>query len=118
MRKRKNDRRLLGMWKSDRRRTFEHFVPRPDATPDAVRKLRALFGKLVVRWTRTMCYSQFDGHESSDPYEVVASDSKSVVIRSVDSLSNENRLTQIHFEGRHYWICLGGMREFFKRIET
>jgi hypothetical protein len=116
MPKRKIDRRLLGTWKSDRRKTFKHFPPRPGAKPEAVRKLRAIFGKLVVRWTRSRCYSEFEGQLESRPYEVVASDSESVVVRCFVSWLKEDRLRQIHFEGDYYWLWAWGIREYFRRI--
>jgi hypothetical protein len=86
------DPRLLGTWRSDRRKTFRHFAPRPGATPAGVRRLRALFGKLVVRWTRTRYVSELNGARQSAPYEVVASDPGTVVVRCFDPLSNSDRL--------------------------
>ena len=112
-----SDARLLGTWQSDRRKTFRHFVPRPGATPEGVRKLRALFGKLVMRWTPTKCFSEFDGSRESVPYKVVASDAESVVVRCFDLLSKTYRLQQLHFEGEHYWLWAWGLREYFKRVK-
>jgi len=111
------DRRLLGTWRSDRRKTFRHFVPRPGATPAAVRRLRAMFGRLVVRWTPARCHSELDGHWVSTPYEVVASDPECVVVRCYDPLTKDYRLRQLHFDGDHYWVWAWGLREFFKRVE-
>jgi hypothetical protein len=113
------DRRLLGTWKSDKRKTFRHFVPRPGAKPEGVRKLKTLFGKLVVRWTPTKCHTELDGCRESYSYELVDKDQDSVVLRCPDPLSKNERLVQIHFEGDHYWLLTWGniMREYFRRIK-
>ena len=114
------DRRLLGAWKSDRLRTFKGFTPSPDASAEAVDKLKAIFGKLVVRWEPRAFHTDLDGIKESTAYEIVASDSESVVIRFFDAFFQEQRLKQIYFEGDHYWIwTLGcGMREYFKRVRS
>jgi hypothetical protein len=113
------DRRLLGTWKSDRRRTFRHFRPKAGCSPASFRKFRALFGKLVIRWGHGKSYAELDGHRSVTAYEVVASDSRSVVIRYFDSLAGEDRLRQIHFDGEYYWIALGGgLCEYFRRMQV
>jgi hypothetical protein len=112
------DRRLLGTWKSDRRRTFKEFVPKPGCPPARLRELKALFGKLVIRWGYRKYHTELDGHKESGDYEVIAKDSVSVVIRYFDELSQEDRLRQIHFEGKYYWITVGGnLREFFRNVK-
>src|SRR5271165_2390862 len=90
------DRRLLGSWKSDRRRTFMYFRPKPGCSPKALRRLKAMFGRLVVRWGRGKYYDDFDGHRKSYDYEVVARDAFSVVVRYYDSLMKKLRLRQIN----------------------
>jgi hypothetical protein len=112
----KVDRRLLGTWRSDRRRTFQFYKPGPQSTPKGQRKFKSIFGKLIVRWTARRCYfefdgTRFDGERWSQPYEVVASDETSVIIRSGGILS------QIHFDGDYYWIAVQGfLCEYFRRI--
>jgi hypothetical protein len=114
----KTDRRLLGTWQSDRRRTFRHFKPKPGCSPHALRKLKGLFGKLVVRWGRGVYVTELDGHQTSVRYEVVATDAESVVVRFRDELSGSDQLQQIHFAGDYYWIALtgGAIFEFFRRV--
>jgi hypothetical protein len=108
----KVDRRLLGTWQSDRGRTFRFYKPGPRSTVKGQRKLKSLFGKLIVRWTPRRCHLELDGTRWAEPYEVIASDETSVIIRS------EAALTQIHFEGNYYWIGLHGMLcEYFRRID-
>lgn len=114
----KTDRRLLGTWRSDRRRTFRHFKPKAGCPPKSLRKLKALFGKLVVKWGRGVCYTELVGHRESTRYDVVASDTASVVVRLRDELSGEDRLHHIHFDGDYYWVALSGgsICEFFRRV--
>jgi hypothetical protein len=112
----KTDRRLQGTWRSDRRRTFRFYKPGPRSTVEGQRKFRSIFGKLIVRWTARRCHlewdgTRFDGERSSQPYEVVASDETSVIVRS------GGVLRQIHFDGDYYWIAIdGGLCEYFRRI--
>lgn len=114
----KSDRRLVGIWRSDRRRTFRHFKPKANCPPQSLRKFKAMFGKLVVRWGRSICYTDLDGHRVSARYEVVASDSVSVIVRLRDTTGGEDRLQQIHFDGNFYWVALSGgnICEFFRRV--
>ena len=116
----KVDRRLLGTWKSDRRRTFQNFKPRRACSPQALRRLKAMFGKLVIRYGPKRYYTDFNGRRDWGAYKVVATDSQSVVIRYHDTLSGEDRLTHIHFDGDFYWIAVaivnGTLREFFRRV--
>jgi hypothetical protein len=110
----KADRRLLGTWRSDRRRTLQHYKPGPKSTPRRWWKFRSIFGKLTVRWTARRWYSDFEGSRTSAPYEVVASDETSVVVRGVDS----KELVHIHFEGDYYWMAKHGTHcEYFKRVK-
>ena len=110
------DRRLVGIWKSDKRMTLRYFSPPYGGTPKGVWLLRSLFGKLIVRWTRSCVYTDLEGFKSKETYEVVASGAESVVIRSFDELAQDDRLEQIHFEGKYYWVWAGTTREFFKRM--
>src|SRR5262245_50405253 len=88
----KFDRRLLGTWKSDRQRTFRHFVPGSGATPEGIHKFKALFGKMTIRWGYRHYHTDLDGSKKSQPYEFVARDSESVFIRHFDSLSQDFNL--------------------------
>jgi hypothetical protein len=113
----KLDRRLLGTWQSDRRRTFRHFKPKAGTTPGHLRKLKALFGKLVIRWGRGRYDTELDGHRDSGNYEVIGGDVESVVVRYRDALTGQDRITQIHFAGDHYWLSInGGLIEWFRRV--
>jgi len=113
----KYDRRLIGTWKSDRRRTFRNWKWSSTATPKRIRFLKSLFGKLIIRWTRTRYYAELDGYRSVEKYDVVARDDDSVVIRARD-WTGEQKLTQIHFEGEDwYWVPAGVFQEWFRRIK-
>jgi len=112
----KTDRRLLGTWRSDRRRTVKEwrFLPR---TPQRIRKrLAAIFGHLALRYTRRRLYSDYRGDRQTHEYEVLASDAESVAIIYRDLSEREWKILHIHFEGRWYWISLGPQREFFRRV--
>jgi hypothetical protein len=111
------DRRLWGTWRSDRRRTFQFFKPKSGAKPATVRKLKSLFGKMTVRWTARRCHIELNGQSWSEPYEVVAKDANSVVVR-VRGIGDALELAQIHFEGDYYWVAtILPMNEYFRRID-
>jgi hypothetical protein len=116
-RKVKTDRRLLGTSKSDRRLTFKHFTPSPTSTPAELRRFKAIFGKMLVRWGTRYVYVQLGESNWKDTYEIVAQDSVSVVVRSFNDVLNEDRLSQIFFEEDCYWFWTPwNMREFFRRV--
>lgn len=111
------DSRLIGTWKSDRRRTFRNWQPKSGADPKAVLKFKSLFGKMTVRWGREKYHSELGSYRETANYEIVGRDSNSVVIRSWDTIYQEYRLVQIHFEEDCYFIALGaGLSETFRRI--
>ena len=115
----KSDPRLLGTWKSDRRLTFKHYTPSYKTTPAKLKKFKSIFGKLIVRWGRQYVYTDYEGMKSKDNYEILGSDSVSVVIRADNDVLNEQRIQQIFFEGDDcYWFWTPwGMREFFRRVK-
>src|SRR4051812_41956407 len=112
------DTRLIGIWRSDARRTLKELVARRDITLPQRRGLSRLFGKLELRFTKNRCFSMLDGRTVSTPYTVLAKDSSSVATLSPDSLTGELGISHIHFEGARFWIHVGtgAFREFFKRL--
>ncbi len=114
----KFDRRLIGGWQSDRRRTFRHFKPKMGCPPQSFRKLKAMFGKLVIRWGRGRCHTELDGYCDSVAYEVIARDTSSVVIHYRDCVTETDTIQHIHFEENYYWIAVSGsLIEWFRRVE-
>jgi hypothetical protein len=111
------DRRLIGTWKSDRRRTFAFWKPGAGYKVENVPKLKALFGKLTIRWGRGKFHTEYKGYRETCPYEIVARDSDSVVIRCWCSIFEEYRVRQIHFDGDYYYVAVGpGLIEHFRQI--
>ncbi len=117
--------RLLGTWKSDRRRTFRNWKPSAQATPAQTRKFKSLFGRLTIRWTSKRGYSSFDNvFDKGEPYAVVACDDDSLVIRTAKPkwLGEGTELHHIYFDddGVHYWtplVIIEGFVEWFRRVE-
>ena len=108
------DTRLLGTWQSDTRKTMREIRNRKDIPEANQKKLKSLFGKLRVRYTRARIHTAFKGDKSIGRYQVVAKDSNSVAIVA-PGLIDEIEIADIHFEGNYYWICLGKFREYFKK---
>jgi hypothetical protein len=114
------DTRLLGTWQSDWRKTAQEARARCRIPPEKRKKLKLLFGKLCVRFTRTRIYSEFGGEKSVAPYRVAAKDAHSVAILAPGLLDpDEQEIYHIHFEGRYYWIwpAPANFPEYFRGIE-
>jgi len=112
------DKRLIGRWRSDRRKTVVEWVYARRATEKRRKRLADIFGHLILQFTRKEIYSEFKGSRGIQDYKILASDSDSVAITHWDSLLKERRIQHIHFEGNHYWIALGRNREFFRRVRS
>ena len=112
------DPRLIGTWRSDARKTSREIAARRDIPDSRKSKLRRLFGKLELRYTRTHFHARLGKFVTVTRYTVVAKDSFTVAVVSVNPVPGK-QVSHIHFEGDSYWICLGSgrMREFFKRIK-
>jgi hypothetical protein len=117
--KRLIDRRLLGTWRSDRRRTITDWHWQKRVTAKQKHRLAKFFGRLKVRYTRNRIYTEFEDYRDVKDYRVIGQDSESVAIVYWESLREEEVITQIHFEGHHYWINIwgNGNREWFRRIQ-
>jgi len=128
--------KLLGLWKSDQRKTLQTFH-RYHRLPPGVKKRRvaSLFGRLELRYTRQYLYTQLGDFETRERYEVVAEDGQSIVLRiyaedlkkRLDRLLREScppdffepRIEKITFRkepaGEYYWIGCGHFCEWFRR---
>jgi hypothetical protein len=86
------------------------------------RKLASVFGKLRMRVTRTRCYSTLNGHTDVLPYRVVASNAEGAVVVGhslPDWLTTEEQIQHVRFVTPNlYWVCLGGIHEYFRRVKT
>ena len=136
----KVDKRLLGTWKSDRKRTFQEWKWTKRLTPQKKKRFESLFGKLEVTYTRvevimTLRYRKW---EHARQYAIVAVDETSVAVVHFGETKIKNRkrydpdnlnaavaifgskpkIQHIHFDKKHCWISLGSgrNREFFRKI--
>jgi hypothetical protein len=107
--------RLLGTWRSDGRRTAREIAARRDIPASRKARLRRLFGKLQLRYTKTRCYATLGGDTEVSRYVVVARDRSSAALVQLDSITGEQSISHIHFDGDHYWISLGPIREYFRK---
>src|SRR5438132_8502125 len=112
------DRRLLGTWKSDARRTMREVRARRDISEARARRLANLFGRLELRFTPTRCSWSLNGDADSRWYKVTARDSSSVTIIMHNSITDHDDITHVHFVGPHFWINVGTglFREFFRKV--
>lgn len=123
------DPRLFGTWQSDADRTMAA-IPYLDAQPQKIaQQLTSMFGKLRVTWSAGQCVSQIDESEEIGRYRILAADEHSVVVEHLKTAKPSpieelglplSRFTVIHFEDPEtYWVDteLGGIREYFRRVE-
>lgn len=108
----KVDRRLLGTWRSDRRKTMAEWLWPQTMKPDRRKWFAGLFGHLQVHYMPRSFAWVLKEHRERVPHEVLASDDDSVEIIS------GGQIQHLHFEGDHYWILCSRNREWFKRVKT
>ena len=114
------DKRLLGTWKSDCRKTLHEIAQWRDISEPQRKHAKRILGKLRVRFTRTRVYSEFFGEKSVGPCRVVAKDATSVAVLGPAWWDeDEQEIAHIHFEGKYYWVwCpVGNFVEYFRKIE-
>jgi hypothetical protein len=111
----KPDRRLLGEWKSDRRRTLAEWKWAPRTSVKKKKFVASLFGYLKLRYTARFLYSDYKGMKSREPYQLLGSDEFSVAISIGEPLGGASRIYHVNFEDGGYWISLGRQREWFRR---
>src|ERR1041385_719644 len=116
------DKRLIGTWRSDKKRTAAEILARRDIRAGKRRtRLMSLFGKLTLRYTQTKCYTTFKGTTEVGPLRIVAKDADGVVLLAGSPFGD--MIYHIRFEAcpkrempRYYWISLGEFREYFRRV--
>jgi hypothetical protein len=135
----KHDVRLLGAWRTDKRRTFAEWNWRKGISPKKRSRLKSLFGNLEVTYTRTKVISvlRHRNWETSRHYKVLGLDESSVAIsvfgelkvkgpsnywaeglRMVKEANSKPTIKTIHFDKKNYWVSIGNgkNREFFRKI--
>jgi hypothetical protein len=132
----KVDKRLLGTWKSDARRTLKDWRWKKSLSPKRIKKCKTIFGKSEAIFTKTKVISRLSHRnwESVRRYAVLGADKNSVAIIEFGELEIKNRkkyepltlefveelsqprITHIHFVDDYYWISYGKNREFFRKI--
>lgn len=120
LQKRQIDKRLLGTWRSDRRKTFQNFVPWPGLKGKRFQRFKGIFGRLKLKYTRNRIYHELGDYRHNTRYRVLACDPESVAILTEDAQSRSTIISHIHFYRNYYWIAFGGKRqmfEYFNRIK-
>jgi hypothetical protein len=138
----KVDKRLLGTWKSDKRRTFAEWNWKRNTSPKKKAKLKAFFGKQEITYTRTKVITVLPHRKSewARRYAVLATDDTSVAIVQFGKINFKNRqkynpenlkmvdeifgskprIQQINFDKNYFWFLLGNgrNREYFRKIRN
>jgi hypothetical protein len=89
---------------------------RADIPPSRKSKLKKLMGNLELRYTRDRCYSKIGDGVTLLRFSVIAQDESSVAIVTTHP-SWGREVVHIHFEGEYYWVCVGNIREYFRRVK-
>ena len=112
------DKRLLGRWKSDKRKSLRELRARGDVTPEFLEFFARVSGKLTIHYRAKTKVVSGMGEPARSRYEVVGSDDDSVVLRSYNDFTQSHELSHIFFDGDDaYWVPIGKYREWFRRIE-
>ena len=137
----KTEKRLLGTWKSDKRRTFAEWSWAKKLTPKKKEWFKSIFGKLEINYGRTKVISRLRHRrwEQSRRYVVLGSDENSVAIVNfgrleiknrrkysplgleiVDELHSKPEIKHIHFDKKHFWVLIGNgkNRQFFRKLRN
>lgn len=135
----KADPRLIGTWKSDKRRTFAEWCWKKNTSPRRKEALRSFFGKHEIIFTRSRLVSRLPHRkwEAAQRYCVLATDETTVAILQFGGLEIRNRhqydeldlamakecmpqaqIMHMHFDKEHFWISIGNgrCREFYRKI--
>lgn len=131
----KTDPRLLGTWKSDKRQTFADWNWKKHTPPGKKARLKSLFGKLTLTFTRNAVISSLPHREwqSCRNYSILARDETSVAIvefgwelkkshkdsdPELKDFFSKPAIKHIHFDKNYIWFSIGNgrNREFFRKI--
>ena len=113
----KFDRRLLGVWRSDKERTLTTWKFKDSTSPSDRERIGKWFGKLTHRYTETTSYTEFEGETFSNRYWVTESGENFVSTAWIEE-GNVVR-NRVFLEGSQYIFQLFGKNiEYFKRIEA
>jgi hypothetical protein len=135
----KTDKRLLGTWKTDKRRTFLKWNWSKDSSPKRKAHIKSLFGKWEFTYTRTKVISLNRPRkwESSRHYRILGADDSCVAIvefgelevkhpskywaeglEMVKEFTSKPAIKVIHFDKKHAWFYFGNgnNREFLTKM--
>jgi len=136
----KTDKRLIGTWKSDAKRTLREWLWKKEPSEDRVRFVKFIFGKSEITYSRNTVTLNYTGEwASSRHFAVLGVDKDSVAIihygqadiknrqkylpeslEILDELYATPKILHIHFEKNYFWISLAGgrNREFFRKMRN
>jgi hypothetical protein len=108
---------LLGTWRSDRARTESQWVWPKKLAAKRRREWFAIFGHLTNRFTRTRCYTTYEGKLRSVPYRVLwqGFDVFPQLVLVYGTGTSENALHIFFDSDDSYYVQGGKCSEFFKR---
>jgi hypothetical protein len=110
---------LIGTWRSDRRRTLAQWVYPKRLAAERRATFEAIFGRLLVKFTRSRHSTIYDGHEKSVPYRVIWSQEGPTFpqLVVVYGRGKNERAQHIFFDSPNsYYVQGGKCAEFFKRV--
>lgn len=120
------DELILGRWKSNQELTLQTLQYPAEAQPEMIMKVQALFGRMVITYTRSKASALTPATEESPEwheevvYEVIERSDNSITLRFFDKITQDYKAEILHFEGPdRYWINLQQLngREYFDRVK-
>jgi hypothetical protein len=112
------DKRLLGVWKSNRKRTVSEWRFNSALSPKKRQQFLKIFGRLIITYTPRFRTWKMDEYRNRHQYTVLGKDWHSVAIKYVFPVTAEDLIEYIVFEGEDsYYVIMGKNREWFKRVK-
>ena len=132
------DKRIIGRWKSDKRKTMGYLRKHCKISKKQERCFDAFFGKMSMRITEKYIYTHMpkikfksgrkvrvsDSSEDKSEYKVIGKDEEKVAIIS-KNMFDEDQIYIFHVEEKHIWVNVcdslpinidASWREYFKVI--
>jgi len=116
------DKRLIGTWKSDRRKTLAWAKKNGLLTHPRLRKqpLISIVCPLFLAYDERLVHYLFDGEYDRARYRTIAKDEKGNLGTVEPCDFNKQKLWHTTFENHHsYWVMVDGIyREYFRKLSN
>ena len=109
-------RRLLGIWRSDKRRTLSQWLFKKGVSAKNRAIISGIFGKMTWRFTKKSLYARSGNRSCTFSYSLLWADEWSVVLRVVGV--EWDKCYHLRFDNRHFYIPVThNNSEYFRKLK-